>query len=100
MHTLPSRGATDVAWWETPQQQLLLMISNFLGEEVGSVLGDVSVYVYDRGAQHFELLQRIAAQGAYDVHVFQPRGMSTLLGIANRQVCYVVPALPSVFCPC
>jgi hypothetical protein len=86
MHTLPSRGATDVAWWETPQQQLLLMISNFLGEEVGSVLGDVSVYAYDRGAQHFELLQSIAAQGAYDVHVFQPRGMSTLLGIANRQV--------------
>jgi hypothetical protein len=100
MHTIPSRGATDVAWWETPQQQLLLMISNFLGEEVGSVLGDVSVYAYDRGAQHFELLQSIAAQGAYDVHVFQPRGMSTLLGIANRQVYYLMPALPSVFCPC
>ena len=100
LQAIPSHGATDVALWETPQHQLLLMISNFLGKDGAGVLGDVSVYEYVRSAQRFELLQTIAAQGAYDVLVFQPRGLSALLGIANRQVSSAAPALFSVRRPC
>ena len=100
VHSLPSHGATDVALWETPQHQLLLMISNFLGKDGAGVLGDVSVYEYVHDTQRFELLQSIAAQGAYHVLVFQPRGLSALLGIANRQVPSAAPALFSASFAC
>ena len=87
VQSFASRGATDVAFWVTPQQHLLLMISNFQSQsDPASVDGDVSVYVHSNETASFHLMQTIAAQGAYDIEVFAPEELGGMLGIANRQV--------------
>ena len=86
IHTLHSLSVTDAAFWEAPNGQLQLLLSTFL-TEAGDVGGDVRVYEYGPRGASLTLVQRIAAQGPYDLEILHVKGTGSLLAIANRQVC-------------
>jgi hypothetical protein len=84
LQNIPSNAASDVVFWETPKKELLLMLSNFIGND-GSLDGDVRVFLFDRSTSSFGLIQKINARAANDVEVFRLEGLGTFLAIANRK---------------